>query len=155
MLFLSDGACRQSICDRVGCTRFYCRLGCRAGKHNRTAHAADGMGGQRVAAGPLSPLPPPFAPKSHTRALQALTSATAPPLLVQVWVYEEQDERGPGNLYVHHSLMLPAFPLCVAWLDCDPSGRVSPCQRTQHGQAPAGREFAGRPSSSLGGWLEG
>lgn len=43
-----------------------------------------------------------------------------------MWVYEEADERGPANLYVHHSLMLPAFPLSVAWLDCDPTGRVSP-----------------------------
>ena len=40
-------------------------------------------------------------------------------------MYEEADERGPANLYVHHSLMLPAFPLAVAWMDCDPSGRVS------------------------------
>ncbi|KAL4444359.1 hypothetical protein ABPG75_012096 [Micractinium tetrahymenae] len=42
---------------------------------------------------------------------------------LEVWVYEEADERGPANLYVHHSLMLPAFPLSVAWLDCDPTGR--------------------------------
>lgn len=42
----------------------------------------------------------------------------------QVWVYEEADERGPANLFVHHSLMLPAFPLAVAWLDCDPTGKV-------------------------------
>ncbi len=46
-------------------------------------------------------------------------------LLLQVWVYEEADERGEGNLYVHHTVMLPAFPLSVAWLDCDPGGRVS------------------------------
>ena len=43
---------------------------------------------------------------------------------LQVWVYEEADERGPANLYVHHSVMLPAFPLSVAWMDCDPSGKV-------------------------------
>lgn len=42
---------------------------------------------------------------------------------LEVWVYEEADERGPANLYVHHSLMLPAFPLSVAWMDCDPTGR--------------------------------
>ncbi|PSC72392.1 putative WD repeat-containing [Micractinium conductrix] len=42
---------------------------------------------------------------------------------LEVWVYEEADERGPANLYVHHSLMLPAFPLAVTWLDCDPTGR--------------------------------
>ncbi|PRW56745.1 putative WD repeat-containing [Chlorella sorokiniana] len=42
---------------------------------------------------------------------------------LEVWVYEPADERGPANLFVHHSLMLPAFPLSVAWLDCDPTGR--------------------------------
>lgn len=41
---------------------------------------------------------------------------------LEVWVYEEADERGPGNLYVHHSLLLPAFPLSVAWLDLCPGG---------------------------------
>jgi hypothetical protein len=45
-------------------------------------------------------------------------------VVAQVWVYEEADERGPANLYVHHSLLLPAFPLALTWLDCDPSGRV-------------------------------
>jgi periodic tryptophan protein 1 len=41
---------------------------------------------------------------------------------LEVWVYEEPDERGGGNLYVHHAVMLSAFPLAVAWLDCDPRG---------------------------------
>lgn len=41
---------------------------------------------------------------------------------LEVWVYEEPDERGDGNLYVHHALILPAFPLSVAWGDCDPCG---------------------------------
>lgn len=41
---------------------------------------------------------------------------------LEVWVYEEPDERGEGNLYVHHSLLLPAFPLALAWGDCDPTG---------------------------------
>jgi len=40
----------------------------------------------------------------------------------QVWVYEEADGETDANLYVHHDIMLPAFPLAVAWLDCDPSG---------------------------------
>lgn len=42
----------------------------------------------------------------------------------QVWVYEEPEtEADEGNLYVHHDVMLPAFPLSVAWLDCDPAQR--------------------------------
>jgi periodic tryptophan protein 1 len=39
-------------------------------------------------------------------------------------VYEEPAAEGDdGNLYVHHDVMLPAFPLAVAWLDCDPASR--------------------------------
>uniref|UniRef100_A0A1D1ZFD5 Putative WD repeat-containing protein C17D11.16 n=1 Tax=Anthurium amnicola TaxID=1678845 RepID=A0A1D1ZFD5_9ARAE len=36
---------------------------------------------------------------------------------LEVWVYEELE--GESNLYVHHDIMLPAFPLCTAWLDCN------------------------------------
>lgn len=25
-------------------------------------------------------------------------------------------------MYVHHDIILPAFPLCTAWLDCSPKG---------------------------------
>ena len=40
-------------------------------------------------------------------------------MATQVWVYEEADEvGGPSNLYVHHDILLPAFPLSVAWTDC-------------------------------------
>lgn len=39
----------------------------------------------------------------------------------QVWVYEEADDSGEPNLYVHHDIMLPAFPLSLAWIDCSPS----------------------------------
>ena len=42
---------------------------------------------------------------------------------LEMWVYEEPDDRGDGNLYVHHAVLLPAFPLALAWLDVDPSGR--------------------------------
>lgn len=39
-------------------------------------------------------------------------------------MYEEPGAEGDdGNLYVHHDVMLPAFPLAVAWLDCDPAAR--------------------------------
>ena len=40
---------------------------------------------------------------------------------MQVWVYEEADDSGEPNLYVHHDIMLPAFPLSLAWIDCSPS----------------------------------
>lgn len=63
------------------------------------------------------------------------------PLLVQddvstleLWVYEEAGTLGEeANVYVHHELMLPAFPLCLAWLDC-------PIVR-QHGRCVHGSTF--------------
>ncbi|BBN05570.1 periodic tryptophan protein 1 [Marchantia polymorpha subsp. ruderalis] len=44
---------------------------------------------------------------------------------LEVWVYEsgEVDEDGASNMYVHHDIMLPAFPLSLAWLDCGPIGK--------------------------------
>ncbi|GLC43281.1 hypothetical protein PLESTB_001490200 [Pleodorina starrii] len=42
---------------------------------------------------------------------------------LEVWVYEEADGAGEANLYVHHEVLLPAFPLCLAWMDCDPRGQ--------------------------------
>ena len=41
-----------------------------------------------------------------------------------MWVYEEADEETEDNLYVHHDVIVPYFPLCLAWLDLDPSGRA-------------------------------
>ncbi|GMH89823.1 hypothetical protein TrST_g9234 [Triparma strigata] len=37
---------------------------------------------------------------------------------LEVYVYEPPT----GNLYVHHDIALPAFPLCMAWGDVNPSG---------------------------------
>ncbi|CAA6673259.1 unnamed protein product [Spirodela intermedia] len=37
---------------------------------------------------------------------------------LEVWVYEEVEDE--PNMYVHHDIILPAFPLCTAWLDCNP-----------------------------------
>jgi len=54
-------------------------------------------------------------------SLWALQAAPTKPwqCCTQVWVYEEADEvGGPSNLYVHHDILLPAFPLAVAWTDC-------------------------------------
>lgn len=39
----------------------------------------------------------------------------------QVWIFEESED-GDSNMYVHHDIILPAFPLCTAWLDCNPKG---------------------------------
>ena len=41
-------------------------------------------------------------------------------------MYEEADEASPSNLYVHHDIMLPAFPLALAWLDCHPARADAP-----------------------------
>jgi periodic tryptophan protein 1 len=46
---------------------------------------------------------------------------------LEVWVYEA-GARGGGeaNLYVHHDLLLGAFPLALAWMDCAPGGAGGP-----------------------------
>jgi len=36
---------------------------------------------------------------------------------LEIYVYDESQE----NLYVHHDLMLPNFPLCLEWLDFPPT----------------------------------
>lgn len=45
---------------------------------------------------------------------------------LEVWVYETEEsvseDPEEGNMYVHHDIMLPAFPLCLSWLDCNPRG---------------------------------
>ncbi|KAK7463457.1 rRNA-processing protein [Stygiomarasmius scandens] len=40
---------------------------------------------------------------------------------LEIYVYEESEE----NLYVHHDLMLPNFPLCLEWLDFPPASSSS------------------------------
>lgn len=45
---------------------------------------------------------------------------------LQVWLYEEDETTGDTNIYVHHDILLPAFPLCLAWMDCDPRGGEAP-----------------------------
>ncbi|KAJ0097530.1 hypothetical protein Patl1_28209 [Pistacia atlantica] len=42
-------------------------------------------------------------------------------MLAHVHVYEESND-GDVNLYVHHHIIIPAFPLCMAWLDCPVEG---------------------------------
>ncbi|TXG59715.1 hypothetical protein EZV62_014288 [Acer yangbiense] len=38
-----------------------------------------------------------------------------------VYIYEESNDGDP-NLYVHHHIIIPAFPLCTTWLDCPLKG---------------------------------
>nr|DAD22311.1 TPA_asm: hypothetical protein HUJ06_023774 [Nelumbo nucifera] len=40
---------------------------------------------------------------------------------LEVWIFEDLDD-GDSNMYVHHDVILPAFPLCTAWLDCPLKG---------------------------------
>ncbi|EPQ32463.1 uncharacterized protein PFL1_00658 [Pseudozyma flocculosa PF-1] len=49
---------------------------------------------------------------------------------LEAYVYAASD----SNLYVHHDLMLPSFPLCLEWLDYTPA----PFDADQNGAAPAG-----------------
>ncbi|KAG1342839.1 putative WD repeat-containing protein C17D11.16 [Cocos nucifera] len=37
---------------------------------------------------------------------------------LEVYIFEELED-GDSNMYVHHDIILPAFPLCTAWLDCN------------------------------------
>ncbi|KAI5680273.1 hypothetical protein M9H77_01500 [Catharanthus roseus] len=39
---------------------------------------------------------------------------------LEVWILE--DSEGDSNMYVHHDIIIPAFPLCIAWLDCPIKG---------------------------------
>lgn len=71
----------------------------------------------------------------------------------QVWVYEEEDESGEPNLYVHHDIMLPAFPLSLAWIDCSPSdpstianlAAVRPCHPLAHALSASRARFGIAP----------
>ncbi|XAR71034.1 hypothetical protein NMG60_11028114 [Bertholletia excelsa] len=40
---------------------------------------------------------------------------------LEVWVYEDTSD-GDSNMFVHHDIIIPAFPLCTAWLDCPIKG---------------------------------
>lgn len=40
---------------------------------------------------------------------------------LEIWILEDILE-GDRNMFIHHDIMLPAFPLCMAWLDCPIKG---------------------------------
>ncbi|KAJ8644551.1 hypothetical protein MRB53_006299 [Persea americana] len=40
---------------------------------------------------------------------------------LEVWIFEELGD-GDSNMYVHHDIILPAFPLCTIWIDCNLKG---------------------------------
>ncbi|KDQ57139.1 hypothetical protein JAAARDRAFT_58614 [Jaapia argillacea MUCL 33604] len=46
---------------------------------------------------------------------------------LEIYIYDESQE----NLYVHHDLMLPNFPLCLEWLDFPPCPSSSSPSATQ------------------------
>ena len=80
-----------------------------------------------------------------------------------MWVYEEADEAGgPSNLYVHHDILLPAFPLAVAWLDCNPGDGPEAGNYAAVGTMSPGVEIwdldvadSVEPLASLGGEIGG
>jgi len=53
-------------------------------------------------------------------ALCATTDTNDDFSTLEVYVYEPPT----GNLYVHHDITLPSFPLCVAWGDVDSGGKA-------------------------------
>lgn len=37
---------------------------------------------------------------------------------LEVLIFEETED-GEPNMYIHHEILLPAYPLCLAWTDCN------------------------------------
>ena len=53
---------------------------------------------------------------------------------LEVFVYEEPHD----NLYPHHDVPLPVFPLCVEWLDFHPGGTADTSSRSRGNYAAVG-----------------
>ncbi|KAL9938276.1 hypothetical protein V8E36_002899 [Tilletia maclaganii] len=49
---------------------------------------------------------------------------------LEAYLYAEADE----NLFVHHDLLLPSFPLCLEWLDFTPAGPQSTASADQNSE---------------------
>jgi periodic tryptophan protein 1 len=82
---------------------------------------------------------------------------------LEVWVYEEAGVTGSEetNLYVHHDVLLPAFPLCVSWLNCAPKSGTNEVNCAAIGTMYPGIEIwdldcvdAVEPVTTLGGYSE-
>ena len=65
-------------------------------------------------------------------------------------------------MYVHHDILLPAFPLAVAWLDCNPGGATEAGNYAAVGSMSPGIEVwdldiadSVEPLASLGGEVGG
>ncbi|KZV60912.1 WD40 repeat-like protein [Peniophora sp. CONT] len=56
---------------------------------------------------------------------------------LEIYVYDDSSE----NLYVHHDLMLPNFPLCLEWLDFPPLTASSSSSDAMDTDTPASRQF--------------
>ncbi|OSX57595.1 hypothetical protein POSPLADRAFT_1185570 [Postia placenta MAD-698-R-SB12] len=56
---------------------------------------------------------------------------------LEIYVYDESQE----NLYAHHDLMLPSFPLCLEWLDFPPV------------TSPSAQGSAGSPAKQFGNYI--
>ncbi|CAL8460646.1 g176 [Coccomyxa elongata] len=77
---------------------------------------------------------------------------------LEVWVYEDMDETGESNIFVHHDIILPAFPLSVAWMDCNISDTSATANLAAVGSISPGIEIwdldvldAVEPLATLGG----
>lgn len=56
---------------------------------------------------------------------------------LEIYVYDESEE----DLYVHHDLMLPSFPLCLEWLDFPPV------------TSPSAKATVGSPAKQFGNYI--
>ncbi len=59
---------------------------------------------------------------------------------VEAYVYSAED----SNLYVHHDLMLPSFPLCLEWLDYRPAAAAGASADQNGGAAGAPQSLNGK-----------
>jgi periodic tryptophan protein 1 len=82
---------------------------------------------------------------------------------LEVWVYEEAGVTGNAetNLYVHHDVLLPAFPLSVAWMNCAPKSGTNEVNCAAIGTMYPGIEIwdldcvdAVEPVTTLGGYSD-